>query len=156
MSSLQEIAGIRQMLDRLEQRTIAFREVLLNMSLGNSAGEGAEKKAIKNAEVEPIENVIVDLANRLTGGDPQPGMWERSHPYCSRNEAKGKSSWGAQNYEYFQWFLYWIEMSRTYLEFLAGYQSASGEPRSSSAVASAPMPGSPRVSSDRRPYDVAL
>lgn len=108
-SSVQELAGLTKALDRLEARIKSYRAILLDMSLGRSVKATNEDDAISTGEVETVEALVRRFARRVTGADPAESEWEPLHPYCSRNEDKGKGSWADQNYEYFRWALLWLK-----------------------------------------------
>lgn len=148
-SSLQEIAGINSSLNRLEKRIKAYREILLKMKL-EEPYEADDSVQITEGEVQTIESLILRLARRITGTDPQEAEWETLHPYCSRNEEK-KEKWVSQNYEYFRWALMWIEKTRTYVEYLEGMESATGK----SQLTTSTVPGVSEES-ELPLYDVAL
>jgi hypothetical protein len=148
-SSVQEFSGLTKSLDRLEARTKSYRAILLDMSLGRSVKATNEDDAISTGEVETVEALVRRFAHRVTGADPAESEWEPLHPYCSRNEDKGKRDWATQNYEYFRWALLWLQKTRTYLEYLSGMQAAEGEPRGFGMAPSSAEADIPR-------YDVAL
>lgn len=132
-SSVQQISGTIKALDRLEVRVRAYRETLRVYLYGSQderseVSKGFEDIRIKEGEVEIVESLIRRLALRITGAVPDPEEWEKLHQYCSRKE-EGQGNWFAQNYEYFRWALYWIERTRSYLEFLNGCQSLTGTPQ---------------------------
>jgi hypothetical protein len=128
-SSVQELVGLTKALDRLEARIKAYRAILLALSLGRSVKATNEDDAISTGEVETVDALVLRFARRVTGAEPSEAEWEPLHPYCSRNEDKGKKSWADQNYEYFRWALLWLQKTRTYLDYLSGLQAAEGEPR---------------------------
>jgi hypothetical protein len=146
VSTVQEYHGLAKALDRLEDRVVAYRKLLLNMSLGYKTEGDIERIAITNGEVETIEAMIRRYSRRVTGDEPLEEEWELMGQYCSKNEAK-KEEWADQNYEYFRWALLWIQKSRTYIEYLSGLQSAVGD-----------IVGSSITSTDRSStrHDVAL
>lgn len=127
-STIQELLGLSKTLDKLEQRVVAYRKLLLDMSLERHSEGDIERIAITRGEMETIEALILRLARRMTGVDPDAAEWEPMHSYCSRNEEK-KKEWADQNYEYFRWALMWIQKTRIYVEYLSGLQSAEGVPR---------------------------
>lgn len=117
------IAGLRQMLDRLQDRAEAYRAFLKQMVFGVTPLH-SESIALSTGEVESVEHLISELSTKLPGGPPAQALWEPSHPYCHRNEDKNHDGWAEQNVEYFRWFLMWIEKTRGFLDFLEGFASA--------------------------------
>jgi hypothetical protein len=150
-STVQELLGLSKALDQLEQRISTYRAYLLQMALENHPAGDIEQIAITTGEVDTVEALVLGLARRISGAEPEPAVWEPMNPYCSRNAEKGQRNWASSNYEHFRWALLWIQKTRTYLEYLGGLQAAAGDPRDAarppSEVASAE--GMPR-------YDVAL
>ena len=116
-----ESAGIVAALDRLEKRLVKHRQALADVIASEGASGRYAETEVTEAEVETVERLIEALAKRVTGREPEVSAWERMHSYCSRKEKKGLPDFYAQNYEYFRWAIMWIEMARTYVQFLAGY-----------------------------------
>lgn len=151
VSTIQEYHGLAKALDRLEERVVAYRKLLLDMSLGYKTEGDIELIAISNGEVETIEAMIRRYSRRVTGDEPLEEEWELMGQYCSNNEEK-KKEWADQNYEYFRWALLWIQKSRTYIEYLSGLQSAVGDSTDK------PINSDNSALSDKSPtrYDIAL
>jgi hypothetical protein len=123
VSNLQHIAGIRVALTRLEQRVKDYREALIRIDLGTST---EETRDISKGEVETVEELILELHKRMTGLDePSPAVWERAHPYCSRNGKTGLKTLTAHNIEYFHWFLLWIQKTHAFLDYLEGLDEST-------------------------------
>jgi hypothetical protein len=151
-STVQELAGINRALDHLELRVKEYRKLLCAMDAGERVEGEIDRTAVTEGELESIESMVRRVARRITGELPVASEWESMRLYCNRNEEK-KSGWAAQNLEYFRWSLFWIDKTRTYLEYLAGMQLAAGEPPKDSKSQSLPESDGDR-STPR--YDVAL
>lgn len=138
MNLVEQIAGVRKLLDGLEERANAYRSVLVQMSRGQAPEPNDPSITVHESETAPIEQLIDELTREITGvGSAAANMWEHAHHFCARHERKIKETpknqsllWALQNAEYFRWFLTWINRTRTYLDYLqarAGVQDRSGE-----------------------------
>jgi nucleoside phosphorylase len=135
---VEQIAGVRNLLDGLEERAKAYQAVLVQMSRGQAPEPDDPSIAVHESEVAPIEQLVDDLTREITGAGAAPtNIWEHAHHFCTRHERKIKETpenqsllWALQKAEYFRWFLTWINRTRTYLDYLqarAGVQDRSGE-----------------------------
>ncbi|MBU6385842.1 MAG: TIR domain-containing protein [Planctomycetes bacterium] len=145
MTTLPQISGTRFLIDRLEKKAQTYRRALQRIEIPDKP---FEQVAITKAEVNTLENLILQLSREIAGiSEPQQEIWERSHPYCSRNE---QASSEPGDIEYFRWFLIWLQQCRAFLDFLEGYTSATGGPRKADEQTVG------ATSSVNQPYDVAL
>lgn len=126
MSFESDMGGVRNALDRLEQRVIAHRDALEQGIYDTTAEDWATIQAtrVTNAEVTAVESLVFTLAKQTGEESPDPSVWESMHAYCSKNEEKLQSTRIAQDHEYFRWAAMWIEMTRTFLAFLDGKQGS--------------------------------
>ena len=117
---MNDIRGIEIALNSFETRVDSY---VRNLKLDKYEGRTDENEVseIPKGEVELIENLVINCAKEITGSEPIEGVWELSHPYCSKNEAK-TDDWTSQQIEYFKWFKHWLEITRRYLNYLSGYQ----------------------------------
>lgn len=138
MNLVERIARVRKLLDRLEERTNAYRAVLVQVAHGQAPEPNDPSIVVHESEVAPIEQLVDDLTQEITGAGAAPAnMWEHAHHFCARHERKIKETpenqsllWALQKAEYFRWFLTWINRTRTYLAYLqarADVQDRSGE-----------------------------
>lgn len=135
MTLVEQIAGVRKLLDGLEERANVNRSVLVQMSRGQAPEPNDPSIAVHESEVAPIEQLIDELTQEITGATSAPAnMWEHAHHFCTRHERKIKETpqnqsllWALQNAEYFRWFLTWINRTRTYLEYLQTRADVQGK-----------------------------
>ena len=113
------IQGIANALNSLEDRVDSHTLYLNKMKFGKERNN--EVDGISEGEISLIENLIIDAAEDITGVKPKQEIWEKAHGYCSKNEDK-KNEWTSQQIEYFKWMKHWFSLSRTYLNYLAGFQ----------------------------------
>lgn len=138
----ERIAGVRKLLDGLEERAKSYQAFLVQMSRGQAPELNDPSIAVHESEVAPTEQLIDELTREITGASNAPAnMWEHAHHFCARHERKIKETpenqsllWALQKAEYFRWFLTWINRTRTYLEYLqsrAGVQGKTSETKAS-------------------------
>ena len=145
MTTLPHISGTRLLIDRLEKKAQVYRRALQRLEVPDKP---YEQIVITTPEVNTLENLILQLSREIAGiSEPQEEIWERSHPYCSRNE---QASSEPGDIEYFRWFLIWLQQCRAYLDFLEGYISTTGGPRKADEQTVGAIPAVVQ------PYDVAL
>jgi nucleoside phosphorylase len=133
---VERIAGVRKLLDGLEERANAYQAVLVQMSRGQALEPNDPSIAVHESEVVPIEQLVDELTREITGASAAPAnMWEHSHHFCTRHERKIKETpenqsllWALRKTEYFRWFLTWINRTRTYLEYLQARADVQDKP----------------------------
>jgi len=135
---VERIAGVRKLLDGLEERANAYQAVLVQMSRGQAPEPNDPSITVHEGEAAPLEQLVDELTREITGAGAAPAnMWEHVHHFCTRHERKIKETpenqsllSALQNAEYFRWFLTWINRTRTYLDYLQArvdVQDRSGE-----------------------------
>ena len=120
---MDQISGVRRMLDRLEKRALSTRELLLDMTV-NQADQDFDDVALTKGELETVESAIVSLSSELLGEEPPQELWESIHSYAMNNYDR-KKEWAYNEAEYFRWFLMGIQKTRIYLYYLEGFVEAS-------------------------------
>jgi hypothetical protein len=81
-TSIEQIAGIRHMLNTLEERVLANQRYLqaryyYMQGYGNEPEGDQVRLAITNAEIYSIEEIIRKVSHKITGTDEiSPRVWE--------------------------------------------------------------------------------
>jgi hypothetical protein len=132
-TSIEQIAGIRRMMNTLEESVKTYqkylhREYLLLQGSPRSPEGNPQPRLITNAETESLEEMIREVSRRITGTDDIPaGVWELSDSFIRKHSDTSEDNFGVKgNIDYFRWFFIWIQKTRAYIDFLEGSADATG------------------------------
>ena len=120
-------SGIQLSIERLRKRVRKYHAFLKAWSYGSYPKhlfeEGLE---IGKAEVEVVQNLVIEYAKERTGEPPLPDFWKPVQEFYRANNRFHSEDYAATEAEYFRWFLIWLEATDTYVISLSGDEEKKG------------------------------
>ena len=78
---MSNVNGIENVIDSFEERINSYLDNLKKDQWGEKVDGGVLE--ISKGEILQIENLVINCAKDITGFEPEQGLWELSHSFCS-------------------------------------------------------------------------
>jgi hypothetical protein len=158
-SSIQKIAGARQLTARLKKRAKTVENHYLRLNGPDDAVDWP-----KDTEIAAIEQVIRELCQEVLGTDEiSPALWSQGRPFAleiqkpytreardqNRSQQDAQADYQRSEAEFFRGIQLWCDHTDDFLEYLSGNQAAE-------APTQQPSPSSEARKLEGLVYDVAI